>query len=153
MSFIAMNTNNPLGQRPYQQMGAMGDVYNLERAQRSWIIRDFPGAPISRMRTPPELLSGNATKQGLIHPPAIIRAPSPWDAEESVMLLGDAAVTSTQTVVPTTDTTPITTGAVASGQPVSWFTQQTLIPGIDNLATVGGILALGAFIAMFGGKH
>jgi hypothetical protein len=138
MSFIAMNTNNPLGQRPFRQMGHLAGDF------------DFPGAPLPR-RTPPEMLSGNAAKEGTLpgglHPPATVeRLASAWDSPESVMMLGDAAVTSTQTVVATADTTPVVTTAVASGQPQSWFSQQTLIPGIDNLAAVAGFLALAAII-------
>lgn len=138
MSFIAMDTNNPLGHRPYGQMGGLAGAF------------DFPHAPLP-WRTPPELLAGNAAKQSALHPPAVIEElASPWDAAEPVMMLGDAAVTSTQTVVPASDTTPATTGAVASGQPVSWFSQQTLIPGIANLAAVGGFLALAALFASMG---
>lgn len=134
MSFIQMNTNNPLGKRPYNQMGGMDGAF------------DFAGAPLP-WRTPPELLAGGALREEAIHPPAIVQEQaSPWDAPESVMMLGDAAVTSTQTVVPAANTTPQTTSAVPSGQPVSWFSQQTLIPGIDNLAVVGGFLALALFV-------
>ena len=143
MSFIAMNTNNPLGQRPFQQMGGLAGDF------------DFPGAPIPWRRTPPELLGGNATKQQAIHPPAIIlEQASPWDAEESTMMLGMGAITSTQTLVPTTDTTPATTGAVASGQPVwsAWFSSQTLIPGLSNWEVlVGGIAAI-ALVKVMAGK-
>ena len=143
MSFIAMDTNNPLGNRPFQQMGALGLAGMF----------DFPGAPIPR-RVPPELLSGNALKQETIHPPATVQElASPWDAVEPTMMLGAAAVTSTQTIVPTTDTTPATTGAVASGQPVwsAWFSGQTLIPGLSNWEVlVGGIAAIALFKALSG---
>jgi hypothetical protein len=130
MSFIQMNTNNPLGRRPFRQMGGLAGDF------------DFPGAPLP-WRTPPELLAGNAAKQNAIHPPAIIEQASPWESDESVMLLGMGAVTSTQTLVPTTDTTPATTGAVASGQPVwsAWFSSQTLIPGLSNWEVAVGVLA------------
>lgn len=131
MAFIAMNTNNPLGKRPYGQMGGLeGDF-------------DFPGAPLP-WRTPPELLSGNANKS-LARPPMtpILQQASPWDAPESTMMLGDAAITSTQTVVPTANTTPVTTGAMPSGQPAtaSWFSQSSLISGLSNWEVLAGLLA------------
>jgi hypothetical protein len=138
MSFIAMNTNNPLGHRPFQQMDAWGLAGDF----------DFPGAPIPH-RIPPELLSGNALKQETIHPPATVQElGSVWDAVEPVMMLGDAAVTSTQTVVPTTNTTPVMTAAVASGAPVwsAWFSAQTIIPGLSNWEVGVGLLAA---IALF----
>ena len=128
MAIIAMNTDNPLGRRPYGQMGLAGDF-------------DFPGAPIPWRRDPPEMLSGNAAKQSAIHPPAVVQElGSPWDAEESMMMLGAAAVTSTQTVVPAANTTPNVTSAVASGQPVwsAWFSAQTLIPGLSNWEVLAG---------------
>jgi hypothetical protein len=144
MSFIAMNTNNPLGRRPFQQMGAWGVAGDF----------DFPGAPIPD-RVPPEMLAGNAAKQEAIHPPAVIEElNSPWaDALEPTMMLGAAAVTSTQTLVPTSDTTPVTTGAVASGQPAwsAWFSAQTIIPGLSNWEVgVGAIAAIALFKAMSG---
>lgn len=138
MAVIAMNTNNPLGRRPFQQMGALrlaGDF-------------DFPGAPIPH-RVPPELLAGNAIKDEWIHPPATVQElGSAWDAVEPVMMLGAAAVTSSQTLVPTADTTPQTTGAVASGQPSwsSWFTAQTIIPGLSNWEVGVGAIALIALL-------
>lgn len=138
MSIIAMNTDNPLGQRPYRQMGHLAGDF------------DFPGAPIPR-RVAPEFLSGNAIKEQAIHPPAIVEQASPWDADESVMLLGDAAVTSTQTVVPAGSTTPQITSAVASGQPVwsAWFSAQTMIPGLSNWEVLAGaIAAIALFKAM-----
>lgn len=139
MSFIAMNTNNPLGQRPFQQMGLAGDF-------------DFPGAPIPWRRTPPEMLAGNALKQEAINPPAIVQElDSPWDAEESTMMLGIGALTSTQTLVQAADTTPQTTGAVASGQPVwsAWFSGETLIPGLSNWEVlVGGIAVIALLKAL-----
>lgn len=137
MSIIAMNTDNPLGRRPFQQMGLAGDF-------------DFPGAPIPDRRLPPEMLAGNALKDAWIHPPAtqVVEQPSPWEADEATMMLGDAAVTSTQTVVPTANTTPNVTSAVASGQPVwsAWFSQPSaIIPGVSNFDTLVGALALFAF--------
>lgn len=123
-----MSTNNPLGQRPFQQMGLAGDF-------------DFPGAPIPR-RAAPEMLAGNAIKEAWIQPPAIVQEiTSPWEAEQPVMLLGDGAVTSTQTVVPSANTTPVTTSAVASGQPVwsAWFSESSVIPGIPNWGLVLGV--------------
>lgn len=130
-----MSTANPLGQRPFRQMGLAGDF-------------DFPGAPIPS-RVAPEFLSGNAIKQAWIHPPAIVENASPWDAEQSVMLLGAGAVTSTQTVVPSADTTPVTTGAQASGQPVwsAWFSEQSVIPGIPNW---GLLVGAGVALALLG---
>jgi hypothetical protein len=136
MSIIAMNTNNPLGRRPFQQMGRLDGDF------------DFPGAPIPR-RPAPELLAGNALKEAALHPPAIIQElPSPWNADESVMMLGDAAVTSTQTVVPTSSTTPTITSAVASGQPVwsAWFSAQTIIPGLSNWEVLVGAIAAIALV-------
>lgn len=131
MSLITMDTNNPLGHRPFQQMGGLAGDF------------DFPGAPLP-WRVPPEMLAGNAIKQQAIHPPAIVEEASPWDADQPVMLLGMGAVTSTQTVVPSTDTTPVTTGAVASGQPVwsAWFSAQTIIPGLSNWEVLAGAIAL-----------
>jgi hypothetical protein len=123
-----MNTNNPLGQRPFQQMGLAGDF-------------DFAGAPVPQ-RVAPELLAGNAIKEAWIHPPAIVQEnASPWDADQSVMMLGAGAVTSTQTVVPSTDTTPATAGAIGSGQPVwsAWFSESSVIPGIPNWGLVLGV--------------
>jgi hypothetical protein len=143
MAIISMNTNNPLGKRPYGQMGGLeGDF-------------DFPGAPIPWRRPAPELLAGNAVKQEAIHPPAMIQElGSPWDSEESTMMLGAAALTSTQTIVPTADTTPQTAGAVASGQPVwsAWFSAQTLIPGLSNWEVGVGAIAAIALIKVFSGK-
>ena len=138
MAIIAMSTNNPLGKRPYNQMGGLelaGDY-------------DFPNAPLP-WRTPPEMLSGNAGKQFLRPPLSVVQQASPWDAETSVMMLGADATTSTQTAVPTTDTTPITTTAVPSGTAVaqSWFAQQNLIPGIDNWAVVLGFAAIAGIFA------
>jgi hypothetical protein len=142
MSFIAMNTNNPLGRRPFQQMGLAGDF-------------DFPGAPIPD-RVPPEMLAGNALKQEALHPPAIVEElNSPWsDAIEPTMMLGAAAVTSTQTLVPTTDTTPNTTGAIPSGSPVwsAWFSAQTMIPGLSNWEVGVGAIALIALAKAMAGK-
>jgi hypothetical protein len=138
MSHIAMNTNNPLGKRPYQQMGLAGDF-------------DFPGAPVPWRRTAPEFLAGNAIKETAIHPPAIVQEEgSPWDALESTMMLG-AVTTSTQTLVPTTDTTPVTTSAVASGQPVwsAWFAESSIIPGIKNWEVLVGGIALVALLKAF----
>ncbi len=133
MSFIAMNTNNPLGHRPYNQMGWLDGAF------------DFPGAPIPT-RPAIELLGGNAAREQVIHPPAIVQElDSPWDAEQPVMMLGAGAVTSTQTLVPTANTTPVTTSAVASGQPAwsAWFTESNLIPGLSNWEVlVGGIAAV-----------
>jgi len=138
MSVIAMDTNNPLGRRPFQQMGLAGDF-------------DFPGAPIPS-RLAPEWLAGNAVKEQAIHPPAVVQElPSPWDAPEPVMMLGQAAVTSTQTVVPTANTTPQTKGVIASSQPVwsAWFSGETLIPGLSNWEViVGAIAAIALFKAM-----
>jgi len=133
MSFIAMSTKNPLGQRPYMQMGLAGDF-------------DFPGAPVPVRRAPE--LAGNAIKEAWIHPPAIVEEPSPWKAEQPVMMLGQAAVTSTQTVVPTVNTTPAIASVAASGQPVwtAWFSAQTLVPGIPNWGLVVGAVAL---VALF----
>ena len=140
MSIIAMDTNNPLGRRPFRQMGLAGDF-------------DFPGAPIPWRRTPPEMLAGNALKQSAIHPPAtqVVEQASPWEADEATMMLGAAAVTSTQTVVPTANTTPNVTTAVASGQPVwsAWFSSQTLIPGLSNWEVlVGAAAAIALFKAL-----
>jgi hypothetical protein len=134
MSFIAMDTNNPLGHRPFQQMGLAGQF-------------DFPGAPIPQ-RVPPELLAGNAAKQQAIHPPAVVPIDSPWDSDEPVMMLGAAAVTSTQTIVPTTNTTPQATSVMASGQPVwsAWFSEQSIVPGISNWEVGVGVIAL---VALF----
>jgi hypothetical protein len=135
MSIIAMNTDNPLGQRPFRQMGLAGDY-------------DFPNAPLP-WRVPPELLAGNAAKQQEIHPPATVyEQASPWDAEESTMMLGALAVTSTQTVVPTANTTPTTTSAVASGAPSwsSYLTEQSIIPGISNFDVGVGVIALFALL-------
>jgi len=133
MSIIAMDTNNPLGKRPFQQMGLAGDF-------------DFPGAPIPWRRTAPELLAGNALKESAVHPPPtqIVEQASPWEAEEATMMLGAAAVTSTQTVVPAASTTPQITSAVASGQPVwsAWFSAQTIIPGLSNWEVGVGLIAL-----------
>jgi hypothetical protein len=69
------------------------------------------------------------------------------------MMLGAAAVTSTQTLVPTTDTTPATTSVAASGQPVwsAWFSAQTIIPGLSNWEVgVGAIAAIALLKAMSG---
>lgn len=124
-----MNTANPLGKRPFGVMLA-GDF-------------DLPGAPIPD-RDP--LLAGWAGKE-LIHPPPpvdVIPVASPWtDAEGPVMTLGDAT-TSTQTVVPTTNTTPQVSAAIPGGTTVaqSWFSQQNLIPGLDNWAVLLGFLAI-----------
>lgn len=144
MAIISMNTNNPLGKRPFQQMGAWGLAGDF----------DFPGAPIPS-RVPPELLSGNALKQEAIHPPAIVQEfSSPWSAEESTMMLGAAAVTSTQTIVPTANTTPVMTSAVASGQPVwsAWFSAQTMIPGLSNWEVLAGAIAAIALVKVMSGK-
>lgn len=138
MSIIAMSTNNPLGRRPFQQMGEFAGDF------------DFAGAPLP-WRVPPELLAGNALKEQAIHPPAFVEQASPWEAEESVMMLGAEAVTSTQTVVAAPNTTPNMTSAVASGQPVwtAWFSAQTIVPGLSNWEVlVGAIAAIALFKAM-----
>jgi hypothetical protein len=151
MAVIAMNTNNPLGKRPFQQMGSY-DFRDMDPGLNGDF--DFPGAPIPWRRIAPEFLSGNAAKESALHPPAIIEElASPWGAVESTMMLGAAAVTSTQTVVHTTDTTPATTGVRASGQPVwsAWFSAQTIIPGLSNWEVgVGAIAAIALFKAMSG---
>jgi len=143
MAFIAMSTNNPLGKRPFQQMGGMDGDF------------DFPGAPLPRRDPPEMLLGGNALKESWIHPPAIVQElGSVWDAVEPVMMLGAAAVTSTQTLVPTTDTTPATTSVAASGQPVwsAWFSAQTIIPGLSNWEVGVGAIALIALLKAMSGK-
>ena len=130
MAFIAMNTANPLGKRPFGTMLLAGDF-------------DLPGAPVP-YRDP--LLAGWAGKE-LIHPPPpvdVLPVASPWtDASGPVMTLGDAT-TSTQTVVPAANTTPQVTAAVPGGTTVatSWFSQQNLIPGLDNWAVLLGFLAI-----------
>lgn len=139
MSIIAMNTNNPLGRRPYNQMGGLDGAF------------DFPGAPVPT-RPAIELLGGNAAREEQIHPPAIVQElTSPWDAGNSTMMLGDTAVTSTQTIVPTSNTTPVTTSAVASGQPAwsAWFTEQNIIPGLSNWEVLVGVIAGAALIKAF----
>jgi hypothetical protein len=143
MAFIAMSTNNPLGKRPFSQMGGLAGDY------------DFPNAPLP-WRTPPEMatrsLAGNAGKQILRPPFSVVEQSSPWTAESPVMMLGADVATSTQTAVATTDTTPSTTTAVPASATVaqSWFAQQTLIPGIDNWAVGLGLLAIAG---IFAAKH
>jgi hypothetical protein len=169
MSIIAMNTDNPLGRRPFQQMGDMG---MHDSKIRAWLAGDlagdfdFPGAPIPGRVAPEWLagdmgmhdskirawLAGNAIKESALHPPAIVEElASPWEALGSTMMLGAAAVTSTQTLVPTTDTTPVTVSAVASGQPVwsAWFSAQTLVPGLSNWEVVAGAIAVIALFKAF----
>lgn len=137
MAFIAMSTANPLGKRPFGTMLA-----GLSPSHLAGDF-DFPGAPIP-MRDP--LLAGEARGELLRPPPPVSVLPvaSPWtDAEGPVMTLGDAT-TSTQTVVPTTNTTPQVSAAVPGGTTVatSWFSQQNLIPGLDNWAVLLGFLAI-----------
>lgn len=132
-----MNTANPLGKRPFGTMLA-GDF-------------DFPGAPIP---TRDPLLAGAASRELLEPPPPVSVLPvaSPWtDAEGPVMTLGDAT-TSTQTVVPTTNTTPQVSAAVPGGTTVatSWFAQENLVPGLNNMEVIGiaiAIIGIGAIIA------
>jgi hypothetical protein len=148
MSVIAMDTNNPLGHRPFQQMGSY-DFRDMDPGLNGDF--DFPGAPVPRRRAP-EFLAGNAIKESALHPPAIVEEQaSPWEALGSMMMLGAGAVTSTQTVVPAANTTPVTTSAVASGQPVwsAWFSAQTIVPGLSNWEVVAGAIAAIALFKAF----
>lgn len=56
MAIVSMDTNNPLGQRPFQAMSGIDGTWDLSKQHRSWIVRDTESAPIERMRIPPELL-------------------------------------------------------------------------------------------------
>lgn len=56
MAIVSMDTNNPLGQRPFQAMSGLDGTWDLREQHRSWIVRDTESAPIERMRIPPELL-------------------------------------------------------------------------------------------------
>lgn len=153
MAFIAMNTANPLGKRPY---GVMLSGLSLDHLAGDF---DFPGAPVP-YRDP--LLAGIAHRELLIPPPPVdvIPVSSPWTSPMGMTLGAEmiahvvplpGATTSTQTAVPMTDTTPQVTAAVPGGTTVqqSWFAQQNLIPGLDNLTVVialGAVIGIGMFL-------
>jgi len=139
MAFIAMKTANPLGRRPFNDVMLAGDF-------------DFPGAPV-----PHRFLAGAAHKDELQPPPpvSVIPVASPWTSRVgSFMTLGDAT-TSTQTTVPTANTTPQLTSAVPAGVSVaqSWFSQENLIPGLSNMEVLGIAIAIVGIGAMLAGRR
>jgi len=137
-----MSTANPLGKRPFSAILA-GDF-------------DFPGAPVPR-RLAPEWagLSGAAQKELLQPDVTVVQLASPWDAPSSTMTLADGTGVSTQTVLPTTDTTPQLTSAVPGGTAVSqsWFSQQNLVPGLSNMEVLGLAIAIMGVGFALAGKH